>query len=110
MSDVPEKSRIFIVAGETSGDLLAADLVKNLRSHPIEIRAMGGKHLREAGAHLDIDSTALGVVGIFEVLKHLKDIRSAFNAAKRIINELKPNLVVLVDYPDFNLRLAKIAN
>lgn len=102
---------ILIVAGEASGDMHAANLIKALHSRRPEVRvsAMGGGALAAAGAELLYDSARLAVVGLVEVLSHLGEILAA---RRRLVNFLaaeRPDLLILVDYPDFNLLLAAAA-
>lgn len=101
--------KIWIIAGESSGDLYGAKLTRDLkRLNPeTEIAGMGGVKMREAGVRLLVDSTELGVVGVIEVLGILlKIIRIMFFLLKKAEEE-RPDAVVLIDYPGFNIRLAK---
>lgn len=104
-------NHIVIVAGEESGDLHASALIKQLKTaHPnIKISGIGGQHMKEAGAELVSDLARYGVTGFSEVLRYLKVIRNAFTSIKHHLNQHKPDLLILVDYPGFNLRLAKYA-
>lgn len=103
--------RIVIIAGEESGDVHASVLIKQLKAtYPdIKISGIGGRHMEEAGAELISDLARFGVTGFTEVIRHLKVIRKAFQAIKKHLREQKPDLLILVDYPGFNLRLAKYA-
>ena len=103
--------RVVIIAGEESGDVHASALVKQLKAHysNIEISGIGGKHMHDAGVELISDLARYGVTGITEVVRHLKVIRKAFQAIKKHLQQQKPDLLILVDYPGFNLRLAKYA-
>lgn len=103
--------RIVIIAGEESGDVHASVLAKQLKAtHPdAHISGIGGKHMQEAGVELISDLARFGVTGITEVIRHLRVIRNAFIAIKKHLQENKPDLLILVDYPGFNLRLAKYA-
>lgn len=103
--------RIVIIAGEESGDIHAATIIKQLRSnHPnLQISGVGGRHMQQAGAELISDLAKFGVTGITEVLRHLSTIRKAFKRIKTHLTENKPDILILVDYPGFNLRLAKFA-
>lgn len=103
----------WIIAGETSGDIYGARLGRELielgRQHGEEVRisGMGGAAMREAGFDLKVDSTELGVVGIFEVLGLIGTfIRIFFRLLKEVEQE-RPSAVILIDYPGFNLRFAK---
>lgn len=102
---------IVIIAGEESGDVHAAALIKQLKAtYPdIKISGIGGSHMREAGAELISDLARFGVTGFTEVIRHLRVIRQAFEAIKKHLREQKPDLLILVDYPGFNLRLARFA-
>ena len=103
--------RLVIVAGEESGDLHAASFVRELKTrHPkLEISGIGGKHMQDAGVHLISDLARYGVTGFSEVFRHYRVIRRAFKDMQAHLTENKPDLLVLVDYPGFNLRLAKFA-
>jgi lipid-A-disaccharide synthase len=101
----------MIVAGEASGDLHGSNLVKEvLRSNPgLLFFGMGGPKMREAGVTTLADSSEMAVVGLIEVISHLPVIYRAFSTLKRIIRTDPPDLLILIDYPDFNLFLAKVA-
>jgi lipid-A-disaccharide synthase len=102
---------IVIVAGEESGDLHASVLIRQLKSaYPnMEISGIGGRHMQEAGAQLISDLARFGVTGLTEIIRHINVIRKAFTAIKKHLSQHKPDLLILVDYPGFNLRLAKYA-
>lgn len=104
-----KKKRIMIIAGEASGDLHAARLVDALKSiNPhIEIFGIGGKKMKEAGVELIYDIVDLAVVGFIEVLKHLGTFKKIFKRLLLVLETKRPDVVILVDYPGFNLRLAK---
>ncbi len=104
-------NKILIVAGEASGDLLGAHLCQAIRSKRSSIHffGMGGRLMQQAGVKLLINSDQLGVVGGIEVLKQLKPIRYAYKMIKTLIKQQRPDLVILIDYPGFNLRIAKHA-
>ena len=101
--------RVLVVAGEASGDLYGSRLIQALRARDPELAflGIGGERLRGEGATLFADSRDLAVVGLVEVLEHLRPIRAAFREARRILREEPPDLALLIDYPDFNLRLAR---
>ena len=103
--------RILLVAGEASGDRYAAELVRELRGrHPgWSYGGMGGAALRAEGVALTVDSAALAVVGLVEVLRCAGEIRRALAALKAELRARPPDLLVLIDYPEFNLRLARHA-
>jgi lipid-A-disaccharide synthase len=101
----------MIVAGEASGDIYGAGLVRAVHaSKPaISFFGIGGTLMREAGVDTLVDSSEMAVVGLVEVLKHFNVIASAFVRLKRILLSDPPDLLILIDYPGFNLRLAKVA-
>ncbi len=103
--------RILIVTGEASGDLLASHLVQAMRAADpaLSISAMGGEKLREAGAEIIVDISRHAVMGITEVIGHLGTLYGIFRKLKLILKRDRPDLLILVDYPDFNLRLAGVA-
>jgi len=100
---------ILIVAGENSGEKYGAELVhqfKKLRPS-LNFFGIGGKHMATEGVHLLFPVEELAVVGVFEVISHLPRIKKIFNRIKKEIKRQKPSASVLIDSPDFNLRLAK---
>jgi len=102
---------IVIIAGEESGDAHAAELINEAKKiYPsFKFSGIGGRHMSKAGAELVYDLASYGVTGISEVLRHLKTIKKAFTAIKEHLYHNQPDLLILVDYPGFNLRLAKYA-
>lgn len=102
---------LVIVAGEESGDAHGATLVKTLLAldPSLKITGIGGRHLAMGGVELISDLARFGVTGSIEVLKHARVIKKAFDAIKNHLRETKPDLLLLIDYPGFNLRLAKFA-
>ncbi len=102
---------IVIVAGEASGDAHAARLVKELKKFDDNIlfRGMGGDSLRQQGVDIFIDMAALSVVGFFEVLMKYRMIKAELEKLKQNIKKQPPDLLILVDYQEFNQRLAAYA-
>ncbi len=100
---------IIIIAGEASGDLHAAHLVNELKKidPTLTFSGLGGSKMQDSGVKIYHDLTKIAVVGFWEVLKHYSEIKKAFLLILEKIDEVKPACVVLVDYPGFNLRLAK---
>ncbi|MFA4981616.1 MAG: lipid-A-disaccharide synthase [Candidatus Omnitrophota bacterium] len=100
---------ILIVAGEPSGDLHASNLVKDLRSMRQGLRFFGpgGELSKEAGVEVIFDISKLALVGAVEVVKNIATVGKAYKAVMSKIEAQKPDLAILVDYPGFNLRLAK---
>ncbi|OGU16742.1 MAG: lipid-A-disaccharide synthase [Geobacteraceae bacterium GWC2_53_11] len=115
-SDIAQRAtsnsrRIMIVAGEASGDIYGADLVQKALSLDANINffGIGGSRMREAGVTTLVDSGEMAVMGLIEVLKHFNVISSAFLKLKNILQHDPPDLLLLIDYPGFNIRLAKVA-
>ena len=102
---------IVIIAGEESGDSHASHLIKDLlRQDPtLKISGIGGKHMQNAGATLVCDLASHAVTGVTEVIKHLMTYKRAMTQIKDHLSETKPDLLILVDFPEFNLRLAQFA-
>jgi len=107
-----KSKKILIVAGEVSGDLHGAHLVEAIhRIGPeIEFLGMGGDKLQQRGMRLLRHVNTLSVVGISEALRKLRTAFLALRELKKVMEEERPDLVILIDYPEFNLRLAKIAH
>jgi lipid-A-disaccharide synthase len=103
--------KYYLVAGERSGDLHAANLIKKLFIvDPKAIfRGFGGEQMRKAGAEIFIDYGELSVMGIIEVLFSLHKILRFLKISQQDIKKFNPDVLILVDYPGFNLRLAKWA-
>ena len=101
---------LLVLAGEASGDEHAADLVEKLLSHSPQLKvvSMGGPCLEEAGAAHLYELADHAVVGIFEVLRNLTFFRRLMKQTVEWIRKNQPKVVMLVDYPGFNLRLAKV--
>jgi len=101
----------MISAGEASGDMHAANFVKALhaRDKNIEFYGMGSAQLRDAGAELLIDCHDIAVVGIVEVLVNYNKIMKALNTLRNSLRDNPPDLLVLVDYQEFNFKLAASA-
>jgi len=102
------ESRVYLVAGEASGDRLAADLLRELKKNP-KLRAfgVGGPMLKAAGQEQSFDLAKHAVVGLTDVLRNLPKFLKIFREVKHDIAEIHPDVVILVDYPGFNLRLAR---
>jgi lipid-A-disaccharide synthase len=102
---------ILFSAGESSGDQHAANMFLEIKKHQPDINAigMGGAKMAQAGVDIRYDSAGIGVIGVVEVLKHYDEIRRALTLMKRIIDTERPDLLVCVDYKEFNFKLAKYA-
>lgn len=105
--------KIMIIAGEASGDLHASYLIKSLLKEKgdVEIRFFGGDLMEAAAGHApDLHYRELNVMGFVEVARHLPAIMRNLKLAKDILRRWRPDLLILVDFPGFNLRLAKYAH
>ena len=102
---------VMLSAGEASGDRHAAALFRELQQLIPGVRGigMGAAAMREAGIELCVDSSGIGVIGLAEILRHYGEIRAALSLMQRIACERKPDLLICVDYKEFNFRLAKAA-
>ena len=100
---------LFFIAGEASGDKHTADLIRELKQRAPDIRycGLGGTHMAAEGCEIFYDLTRLAVVGLIEVLKKLHRFKKIFNDALKKVKELRPQAVILTDFPGFNLRFAK---
>lgn len=101
--------RLLISCGEPSGEFYAAELVAELRKeHPdLEAFGLGGDRLASENVRLLAHLEDLAVVGLFEVLSHLRRLKRLFDSVVAEAARVRPDLAVLIDYPDFNLRLAR---
>lgn len=103
--------KYYIIAGEASGDLHGSNLVKELRKLDQEatIRCWGGDLMEAAGAEVVKHYRDLAFMGFIEVVVNLRTIMANLRFCKEDIDAFKPDVVVLIDYPGFNLRIAKWA-
>jgi len=101
----------MIIAGEASGDLHGSALVRESHHRDPSLRffGIGGTLMRDAGVETLVDAGEMAVVGLVEVAAHFPTIFRAFRKMESILKTDPPDLLVLIDYPDFNLRLAKVA-
>lgn len=103
--------KYYIIAGEASGDLHGSNLIKELKKldHEANIRAWGGDKMQEAGAVIIKHYRELAFMGFVEVIKNLSTILNNLKFCKKDIVQFQPDVLVLIDYPGFNLRIAKWA-
>lgn len=103
--------RVMIIAGEASGDLHAAKLVRAVHTHmpAVQFFGIGGSDMRAAGVEVRVDSSDLAIVGLVEVLFHYRRLKAILEEMRTLLRTERPDLLILTDYPDFNLRLAKTA-
>ena len=105
-------AKILISAGEASGDIHAAAVTAALKKidSAIEVFGMGGDALRAAGGEVLFDIKDHGVMGFVEVIKKLPDLFKLRSDFARVMDERQPDCLVVVDYPGFNMKLAKVAH
>jgi lipid-A-disaccharide synthase len=103
--------RIMLSVGEASGDLHGASVANALKllQPDIELFGMGGKAMRAAGVEVVYDIAGLGVIGFVEVVKNLGKLFELRDNLAALMDQRRPDALVIIDYPDFNVRLAKIA-
>src|SRR3954470_13925593 len=110
-SDSLESFRLMVVAGEESGDAHAASLVRSLRERApeadFEFFGSTGARMREAGVESVVREDDLAITGLVEIARALPRFVSAYRSLKRAALTRRPDAVVLVDWPDFNLALAR---
>jgi len=106
-----QKQQVLIVAGEASGDHHAARLVEEVlkRNHDVHFAGIGGERMQRAGVEILVDSADMAVVGLVEVLANYRFLKGVLERMRRELRERRPDMLILIDYPDFNLRLAKTA-
>ncbi len=104
--------KYYIIAGEASGDLHGANLIASLKKKDprAKIRAWGGNLMKKQGATLVKHYRDLAFMGFVEVLLHLRTILRNLRFCKRDIMRFKPDAIILIDYPGFNLKIAKFAH
>jgi lipid-A-disaccharide synthase len=100
---------LLVSAGEASGETYGAQLIEAVRRLKPEAKffGMGGEKMRAAGCDLLVDAREVAVVGLVEVLTHLPHIRRRFSQLVREAEKRRPDAAVLIDFPEFNLRLAR---
>ena len=100
---------ILIIAGENSGEKYGADLVHQFKKFhsAFTFFGIGGKHMATEGVEILFSVNDLAVVGGFEVISHLPRIKKIFNRIQHEVKRRQPVASILIDSPDFNLRLAK---
>ena len=101
--------KFFIIAGEASGDLHASNLMKALRKKDAHVSfvGLGGDKMRAEGCDIRVDYREMAYMGVLAVLSNLDKVRRNFRIAKQTLLEEKPDALILIDYPSFNLKIAK---
>jgi len=102
---------ILIVAGEASGDLHGANLVREIKKidPSISIRGIGGRKMEEAGVDIVMPSSGIAVVGLTEVFSKYSNIIKARREMVHLLESSSPDLLILIDFPGFNINLARSA-
>jgi lipid-A-disaccharide synthase len=103
--------RVMIIAGEASGDLHGSGVVRELKriDQSIDVYGVGGDRMKREGMSLVYHIRELGFMGFVEVLKHLPFIKTMERTLEQVVKYKRPDVLVLIDYPGFNLRFAAIA-
>ena len=101
--------KLFIIAGEASGDLHASNLMKALRAKDPQARfvGLGGDKMRAEGCDIRVDYREMAYMGFVAVLQNLDKVKRNFRIAKQSLLEERPDVLILIDYPSFNLKMAK---
>ena len=111
MKPESDQACVAIIAGEASGDQHGAKLVKAMqkKNPALSFMGIGGPELRQAGVRILVDAAELTVVGITEVFSRLPGILKGMGTFKKALKIHQPDLLILIDFPDFNLRIAAAA-
>ena len=106
----PTPRRIYLVAGEASGDAHGARLIEALgqQEPSLAFEGLGGQKMQAAGMRLDYDLAGEGIMGFVEVLKHAPRLTRLIKTTAAKLRATPPAALVLIDYPGFNIRLAKL--
>jgi lipid-A-disaccharide synthase len=103
-------NRVFVITGELSGEVHAVHLVRSLKALvAVEVSAVGSRRLAEVGAHVIFDYRDISATGLTEVVRKAGHIWKAYRTVKDHLRRSLPGLVILVDFPGFNLRVARAA-
>lgn len=103
--------KYYIIAGERSGDLHGSNLIKSLRKNDpkANLRGFGGDYMKDAGMELVVHYSKLAFMGFVAVIANLTKISKLLKICKRDILEFQPDVIILIDYAGFNMRIAKFA-
>ena len=110
-SENTHQLHIMLLAGEASGDARGAEVVSELKKIQPDVycSGMGTTEMKRAGVDVFYDCSSIAVVGIVEILKHWGDIKQAMKLVREKLETTRPDLLVLIDYPEFNLKMARHA-
>lgn len=111
MEPLSEQKCIMIIAGEASGDLHGSRLVTAMRKrdNALFFCGIGGQALKNAGVEILVDASEISVVGITEAFSKIPNLLKGLAVAKKTLKRLLPDLLILIDFPDFNLNVAALA-
>jgi lipid-A-disaccharide synthase len=103
--------KYYLIAGERSGELHGANLYSEIKKADpaAEAFGIGGKFMEEAGVKLSLSYDELAIMGFWELVEKYSTIRSAMKLVKKELSEIRPDVLILIDYAGFNLRIAKFA-
>lgn len=104
--------KYFIIAGEASGDLHGSNLMKALRDKDQQAHfvGLGGDKMREQGCEIKVDYRDMAYMGFIAVLANIHKVYHNLHIARQALRQEKPDVLILIDYPSFNLRIAKFCN
>ncbi|MBN1784038.1 MAG: lipid-A-disaccharide synthase, partial [Alphaproteobacteria bacterium] len=101
------EKKVFIIAGEASGDMWGAPIVKGLLKKNVTLKGLGGTEMKVAGLKSNQSITPLSIMGLFEVLKNLPSVLRVYKKTMVQIKNFKPDVLFTIDSPGFNFRIAK---
>ena len=100
---------VLIIAGETSGDIHGANLIREMKNlmPDLQFYGIGGERMEKEGTELFYNVNQMSLIGVTEILSHIPFIYKVINRMVSIVEEREPNLIILIDYPGFNIRLGR---
>lgn len=101
--------KLFILCGEPSGDSHASKLIPYINKSDVQIKAVGGSNLEREGVEIVHNINSMAFMGVVDVIKNIFKIKYNFKHIKREIKQFNPDTILLIDYPGFNLKMAKFA-
>ncbi len=106
---IPSNPRLFLSAGEASGDAYGAELIGRLRAHlpDATFTGLGGRGMEAAGQRRVVRAEDVAVMGVTEILRQIPRVYAAYRRLVRSLRQERPDVAVLIDFPDVNFRLAK---
>ena len=100
---------VLIIAGETSGDIHGANLIREMKNlmPDLQFYGIGGERMEKEGTELFYNVNQMSLIGVTEILIHIPFIYKVINRIVSIVEDRNPNLIILIDYPGFNIRLGR---